>query len=198
MKKHLLFLTLSFFSLPCFSQTRVYFSPDDKPEKALISTLQQAREKIWVAVYALTNKKITQALIDAHNNGVAVQVVSDQSYMLGDKYNKVEMLQENGIDLFLYPETAPGIMHNKFAIIDEQVWTGSMNWTVSGNRRNQENCILTDQKEVVERYARQFTELKARCFLQKKQKKKQSTFNALQKGLNGLLSSLQSRFTPST
>ena len=30
-------------------------------------------------------------------------------------------------------------MHNKFVLLDNQIWTGSYNWTVSAKKRNKEN-----------------------------------------------------------
>ena len=219
MKINTLLLTILVLTLPCFPRTQVFFSPDDKPEKALLKQLRSAHDRIQLAVYGLTNKKITQAIIDAHNRGLNVQVVSDESYILSDRYNKIEMLKEHGVETFLYPEKKSGIMHNKFALIDGQVWTGSMNWTQSGVRRNQENCMLVDEQAVVSRYEHQFEVLKQRCFGGKKRRRKKrrspftrgrqhaqetsfytldadrkpTTTHKLQSGLNGLLSALRKR-----
>ena len=54
-------------------------------------------------------------------------------------------------------------MHNKFAIIDDKVWTGSFNWTISANRKNQENVVYNDEKDVYEKFLEQFEKLKQRC-----------------------------------
>lgn len=52
------------------------------------------------------------------------------------------------------------IMHNKYAIIDNLVWTGSFNWTVSANSKNNENVlIISDEKEVLERFLCNFQSL---------------------------------------
>ena len=57
------------------------------------------------------------------------------------------------------------IMHDKFAVFDDElVWSGSYNWTVSANVRNQENALLIEgEPEVVSRFAQQFEILKERC-----------------------------------
>jgi phosphatidylserine/phosphatidylglycerophosphate/cardiolipin synthase-like enzyme len=54
-------------------------------------------------------------------------------------------------------------MHNKFALIDGKVWTGSFNWTKSGDQYNQENVVLIDDPEVHDKFAIQFESLKSRC-----------------------------------
>lgn len=57
---------------------------------------------------------------------------------------------------------AKPIMHNKFAIIDDVVWTGSFNWTVSANTRNNENVIvLSGEKEALSKFLANFNELVA-------------------------------------
>ncbi len=55
------------------------------------------------------------------------------------------------------------IMHNKFALIDEKVWTGSFNWTISANQKNEENVIIVDDPKACEIYNKRFAELIKRC-----------------------------------
>lgn len=55
------------------------------------------------------------------------------------------------------------IMHNKFALIDEKVWTGSFNWTISANQKNEENVIIVDDPKAYKKYFERFTVLTKRC-----------------------------------
>ena len=51
-------------------------------------------------------------------------------------------------------------MHNKFAIFDDKtVFTGSFNWTVSANARNQENVIVMEDADVCKIYETYFEKL---------------------------------------
>jgi phosphatidylserine/phosphatidylglycerophosphate/cardiolipin synthase-like enzyme len=51
-------------------------------------------------------------------------------------------------------------MHHKFVVIDEQeVWTGSMNFTVSGTYRNNNNLVQLRSAEVAALYATEFEEM---------------------------------------
>ncbi len=54
------------------------------------------------------------------------------------------------------------LMHNKYAVIDDQLWTGSFNWTVAANTRNQENALLiSGEAELISKYLKNFEELVA-------------------------------------
>lgn len=147
--------------------TNVYFSPDDAPVNALIAELNNARERIWCAVYTITHPRITAALIAAHKRGVSVSCVSDKSTGTHSSH-KHEELTKAGISIALYDDPSAyksynSIMHHKFAIIDHTVWTGSMNWTKSGAEKNQENSLHTDDCDVVTRYEAQFEKVRIRA-----------------------------------
>lgn len=162
-------ISLLFFTslhLSIYTETHVLFSPDDKPTTHLIEKIKNATTRIHAAIYMLTDKNIAAALIQAKKRDVDVQVITDFSSVKSE-YGKVVLLKESDITTFVYkiPERSrfTPLMHNKFAIIDNIVWTGSFNWTVSANRQNQENVIYTDEAAVVEKYVKQFEILKSRC-----------------------------------
>jgi len=146
-----------------YGKTEVHFSPDDQPTQHLIRALNTAQARILCAMYAFTNKPIAQTLLTAHRNGISVQVIVDES-TLENRYNKVESLSSEHVPVFVYRHSSNrGLMHNKYAVVDNTVWTGSMNWTQAGNSRNQENLLRCDDPETVARYAQQFEILKKRC-----------------------------------
>ena len=132
-------LTFIFYNI-LMSKSKVYFSPDDKPTIQLINNIKKAKTRIYAAIYLITDKKIAQALINAKQiQGVDVQIITDQ-FSLETPYEKINLLKQNNIDVFVFKgkQQNAAIMHDKFAIFDKQVWTGSFNWTISANKRNQE------------------------------------------------------------
>lgn len=169
--KQLLFFIL-FFTLTsthtCKAKIEVYFSPDDNVEEKLVRYIDHASEKIHAAIFMITSNRITKALIRAKNRGVDIQIVTDASCATA-KYSRVSDLDNGNIDIFcLNPPSnkksyGTPLMHNKFAIIDHTLWTGSFNWTKSANAYNQENVIATDNQAVLTKYMRQFKKLKKRC-----------------------------------
>jgi len=68
----------------------VFFSPNNNLEIVLINFLETATESIDVAIYDITNKNISDALILAHKNGISVRVYCDKGVQnhCDRKYNK--------------------------------------------------------------------------------------------------------------
>jgi len=181
LKKPWVFIFAFFVFIPLInleSKSFVYFSPDHKPTEKLVGLINKAQRKIHAAVYMITDHHIAQALINAKARGVDVQMIVDTS-TVDLEYGKGTFLRKNNIDIFVFREqTKSGknkqnkknnnnrygaLMHNKFALIDNQVWTGSFNWTKNANMRNQENVIVTDDQEIYKPYAKQFLVILERC-----------------------------------
>jgi phosphatidylserine/phosphatidylglycerophosphate/cardiolipin synthase-like enzyme len=148
----------------------VFFSPDDKVRTALVDLIQQEQERMCIAVFMLTDKKIAQALLRAYQKGVAIEIITDPG-CLKDQYNKIGFLSDQGLSVFVYnPQHVKGkfasIMHNKFAIFKKNkgnksiLWTGSFNFTCAAHKCNQENVLVLDDGELVQRFVTQFERLK--------------------------------------
>jgi phosphatidylserine/phosphatidylglycerophosphate/cardiolipin synthase-like enzyme len=157
-------ITLNIFSM---TQTQVWFSPKDNISGKLIEKIKNSKTRIYAAIFMFTDKKIAQALIDAKNNGLDVQVVTDKS-CLEYEYGKVDDLKSAGIDIFVYKKNLKKnkyneIMHNKYAIFDNSVWTGSFNWTVQADVKNYENVICLTDEFALKKYLKEFEELKLCC-----------------------------------
>lgn len=152
-----------------FPKTEILFSPKGNITKKLIEKIDAAKSRVYVAVYFITSKNISESLIRAKNkHGVDVQIITDQS-CLKSPYGKVNFLKDAGIDVFIYKNNLMSgkyygaIMHNKFAIIDDLIWTGSFNWTQKANTKNYENIVIIDDKYVCQTYLKEFRILKKKC-----------------------------------
>jgi len=150
----------------------VLFSPDDRPTNRLVQLIDQATTRIHAAVYMITDHTIAQALIRAKQRRLDVQLVVDQS-SVETSYGKGKLLAQNAISVFVFsPGKHPhkntfhsALMHNKFALIDNRLWNGSFNWTMSANKKNQENVIIIDDQAMCQKFEKQFQVLKQRCLL---------------------------------
>ena len=153
------------------SYKQAFFSPDDDLEDLLIQLIKAEQLSIKAAVFSFTNGDIARALIQAHQRGIEVEIVTDIS-CVKDKFNKVDLLKKAGIKIFVYnPKNSSffnNIMHNKFVVFGKNVggksllWTGSFNFTKSAKINNQENIIVVDEIHLIERYRKQFAILKQR------------------------------------
>ncbi len=150
---------------------QAFFSPDNDVRDLLISLINLEKKSISVAIYTLTDKKIADALLRAARRGVSVECVVDRAYGT-DRHSKVHQLANAQIPVWVYrsalEERAASLMHNKFCIFEDSVehralvWTGSYNFTMRANDRNQENVVVLDNPAVVEKFRKQFAVLKKR------------------------------------
>jgi len=143
---------------------QVYFSAPDSPSAStlrggpdahLVEAIDQARLSVDVAMDSLNLWSIRDALLDAHRRGVAVRVVIESE---GLDSEEVQELLEAGIQIV--DDRREGLMHNKFAILDRrEVWSGSMNLTVRGAYRSDNNLVRIQSAELAENYLVEFEEM---------------------------------------
>jgi len=102
------FVLVLFSLLPLYGQ-EVYFSLKGGCAERIIQEIEEAQNKIDVAMYILSYKSIADALIRAFERGVEVRVLLDSSEA-AKWYSKDEYLKKKGVSVLL----GPGLMHNKF------------------------------------------------------------------------------------
>lgn len=127
----------------------VYFSPEGGTSDALVALIEGAQRGIRLAIYTFTDNRVADALIEAHERGLPVEVVfdADQSRIGGSERDR---LQQAGVGIWLAPDDDERKMHNKFMVIDDQlVATGSYNFTYAADQKNFENLIVIDGKKKI-------------------------------------------------
>lgn len=142
--------------LPATGTIEVAFTPSDDAEGAIIKALHQARRAIHVQAYLFTSRALAQALIEARQRGVKVEVLADQEMLAKGEKSQIPRLAAAGIPIWL--ETRYAVAHNKVILVDPQeaaatVITGSYNFTYSAQALNAENLlILRDNPAVARAY----------------------------------------------
>jgi len=122
--------------------------------RAIIKLLKVARKTAHVAIFTLT--ELVDAMVAAHERGVALTVVADaqQSQSPDNPAQKraLAKLQRAGIAVRLaVKQTA--LMHNKVGIFDGRtICTGSFNWTSAAEKHNDENLLVVDGTQVAAAY----------------------------------------------
>jgi phosphatidylserine/phosphatidylglycerophosphate/cardiolipin synthase-like enzyme len=125
------------------------------PNKPLTEAINAARLSVDVAVYSLNLWNIRDALIGAFRRGVEVRLVMETDNM---DAKEVQQLIDAGIPII--GDGQPGLMHDKFTVIDRQdVWTGSLNYTVNGAYSDNNNLIHIHSEEVARDYTTEFNEM---------------------------------------
>ena len=126
------------------------------PDAALAESIEQAQVSVDIAAYELNLWSVRDALLDAQARGLSVRVVMEADY--ADE-EEVQQLIEAGIPV-VEDDSDDGWMHNKFVIVDRQgVWTGSMNFTLNGAYRNDNNLIWIGSADVAGVYLAEFEEM---------------------------------------
>ncbi len=120
---------------------KIYFSPKDKSiTNAVLPLIKGAKKYIYIPTFVLTEKRVTKELINAKKRGVDVKIIID-ALNASNKYSKHQILRDNGIQV--KTENYAGKMHSKSMIVDDEyVLIGSMNFSFSGENKNDENLIV--------------------------------------------------------
>ncbi len=130
------------------------------------------RQKLMIAVQEIDHRPIAEAIIKARQRGVTIDVVIEQSYLLGAKIplDAFEPKGRHEINRFLYnamlrstvdvkSDFNTDIFHQKFMILGNRVLTGSTNFTTTGVTRNLNHIVEINDAEVANAYKKEFKEI---------------------------------------
>lgn len=150
----------------------------------LENILRSSSKSIHLLMYIFTSFRLADALVDQKKKGVEVLVVVDHSMENSSTYT-IQKLRAAGITVKIRDAVT---MHNKVLLIDVPydevedklipsvstpnrisaavripknglLVTGSMNWTSEGMLNNEENFMVTSNKDVCEKSARAFFQI---------------------------------------
>ena len=118
----------------------VFFSPNGGCEAQVIYWIGRANVSINILIYSFTLDSVGDALIIAHNRGVEVQVVFEESEIKTTTGSEYQKLKAAGISV--RNDTNSDLMHDKVMVVDGYiVITGSFNWSENAEENNNENLI---------------------------------------------------------
>ncbi len=139
----------------------------------LAQAINDARGSIDMAAFEFNNVILTKALLLAKQRGVTVRIVTDNEHGIDDPETSLHQLVDAGIPVV--PDDRSALMHNKFVIIDSTVvFTGSLNYTINGVYRNNNNLLMMRSQRAVQSYEAEFSEM----FVQKEFGPRSPTGNA--------------------
>ena len=129
------------------TKLEVLFSPKDNIiENKIIPLINSAKEYIYIPMFFITHKGIQEALINANNKGIEIKLIGDATNAR-TKHTVHRELRKVGIKV--KTENYAGKMHAKTLIIDDEISVvGSLNYTKSGNNKNDENIVVIYNKDI--------------------------------------------------
>jgi phosphatidylserine/phosphatidylglycerophosphate/cardiolipin synthase-like enzyme len=123
-------------------------------DEIIAADIAQAQQQVDVAAFELESPAMAAALINRHNNGVRVRVVTDSD---NTDRPSIPQLRQNGITVVEDERSA--LMHNKFVVIDgHTVWTGSMNFTPNDVYCNNNNMVRFQSQRLAANYSAEMDE----------------------------------------
>ncbi|MEM9415285.1 MAG: phospholipase D-like domain-containing protein [Planctomycetota bacterium] len=132
------------------------FSPGQDIRQLIERELREAKHSVELCIFTITDDRITDDIIAAHQRGVNVRVITDNDKQYDTGSDIARMVKQH-VPIRFDPDDDH--MHQKFAIIDGRTLiTGSYNWT-RGATRNHENILIFDHADTVKRFADEFERL---------------------------------------
>lgn len=126
-----------------------YFCPSDHCEEHVLAALDKAQTSIVFMTFSFTSDPIGKLLLDKQKQGVQVKGICDHQQI--DQYSECPLLDAKNY-------SGSGILHHKVFIIDnETVITGSYNPTASGDRRNNENVLIIQDKAIAQQFLDEYS-----------------------------------------
>jgi len=128
----------------------------DEPDRA-VEVLESADERVLLAGYTLSSDRVVDALVDAADRGVAVEVLADGSPvggMTGDEAAALSALDRAGVTVRVVDGDRARYRHHhaKYAIVDDRALVTTENWKPAGTggRSSRGWAVVVDQRPVVE------------------------------------------------
>lgn len=135
-------------------EIQVIFSPNGGAAAAVARHVADARTSVDCAAYAISESQITSALIGAHRRGLTVRLIVD-AHEQGGQSSTARKIRDAGIPTRI--DRTHSLMHNKTLIIDNEiVVVGSMNFTMSGDRKNAESTLIIHDQAIAKQFADNF------------------------------------------
>ncbi len=139
----------------------VYFSPADNTNSHIASALQSVDKELFFGVYTYTSSiDASVTRLKYVTPGITVKGIMDE-FSVG--YNAYDTLSPvMGSDLKIY-NGSNTVYHNKMMIADPDypgmdplVLTGSHNWSVTADTKNDENMIIIHDVDIANQYLQDF------------------------------------------
>ena len=140
------------------------FSPRGESLQAILNELRQARSRVDVAMFYLSNENLVDALCYlSFRRGVTVRLFLDKDMAHPARRAMLERLTAAGVQVLL-DEEASRKSHLKCAVIDDlTVISGAANWTQDSFAQNFEDSVIVKSETLAKKY-RAFLDSKASEF----------------------------------
>jgi phosphatidylserine/phosphatidylglycerophosphate/cardiolipin synthase-like enzyme len=142
---------------------QLYFSPSDQTNDQIVTAINSADKELFFGVYTFTEANDANAISAKYSTaGIKVKGIMDYFSTTGNfaAYNTLNPVM--GSDLKVYNQSGK-VYHSKMMIVDPEypsldplVLTGSHNWSVTANTKNDENTLIIHDADIATQYLQSF------------------------------------------
>ena len=130
-----------------------YFCPEDNCADRISDAIYSAKKSIYFMEFSFTSEKIANAMAARFADGIEVKGVFERRNVDSDA--KMQLLLNQGANVKM--DGNKYNLHHKVIIIDSEiVITGSMNPSMNGDERNDENILIIHDKNIADLYTQEF------------------------------------------
>jgi phosphatidylserine/phosphatidylglycerophosphate/cardiolipin synthase-like enzyme len=128
-------------------------------KQRIISEITKATQCVYVAVAWFTDRDIANAIINAKNKHVIVDVILSSN---SNNEEVIRMLKVANISVHAFDTgDSRGLMHHKFCLFDNKISiNGSFNFSYNASRNNVENIVVSDDTALYAQFLTEFEQLK--------------------------------------
>jgi phosphatidylserine/phosphatidylglycerophosphate/cardiolipin synthase-like enzyme len=137
----------------------IYFAPQQDVALVDIGLIRHSRKSIQVVMYAFTDRRIAEALVDACRQGVDISIYRDHGqYEQEERGNsRVHQILKQCQGIHVRVKGSGDLMHEKAALFDDATLRdGSGNWSISAAHYQDNEISITRQQEEVDAFQRDF------------------------------------------
>lgn len=133
----------------------IYFSPDDGVAAHIMELLRGAQKSIHFMAYSFTADDFGEILRQKAQDGLIVSGVMETDQVASNKGTEYDPFLAAGLQV--YKDGNSGQMHHKVFIIDDEiVVTGSYNFSISAEKKNDENVVIFFDPAIASQYLAEF------------------------------------------
>jgi len=147
------------FTLADGTRLEMRFSPSDSTSRRINALLGGAEHAIYAANLTFTYATFARTLRRRHDAGADVRSIIDNIDDQGSQFPFLQSFAD------IHAWTLPGFLHHKYAVVDAApgegtgealVITGSHNWSLSAETRNDENTLMIFSDRIANQYVQEF------------------------------------------
>ncbi len=141
----------------------LYLSSQEDLSEKFIEKIQEEKERIFLASIRLSNFAVIDALIEAHQRNVQVEVLVDASSV--SKKSCLQKLSKEGIPVWVWQGEAKKKgrrrMHHSFCVFGSSLlWTGSYGFRGKASGAHFEGALLLRNEKIAKEFLEEFEKMK--------------------------------------